>query len=420
MPTPTVNSMMRTLAIAGCMLLASSATRAQITPGQLLASAWDDPSVLRNREQQAYLEDHDFKMPLLDRLEVRTQTRDLDPKQQGYALRLSTNGFGMKRTQSSIYKSMKELNDVERELLLQDELLARYELLLDLYFDHQALVLLETQKQVLADKKTVFAQQFALGLEEDLDDFFRTEEDLLQLERKKTEVTAKRPGRQFLTKLFTGKTDSVQVGSLLNPAELLAMANISLDNLLPPSVKREQARAQLATLEAEMERMEGKNLLNFLQFQMNGDADDQFEEKFSISAGVNLPWPNASKLREQELQLEALEAKAEADNERQGIERAVAAWINEVGSYLQQYLLLEKQIDEFEEQYSPERLHASGLENPETLLRVKESVLRLQLEKVEVAKNMYQSYVGLLNEAGLLTQTPARNWLSPNLELIER
>ncbi|MBK9015178.1 MAG: hypothetical protein IPM82_14530 [Saprospiraceae bacterium] len=411
---------MRFIAITACMLLAYATTKAQIAASQLLATAWDDPAIQRHREQQAYLQNTDFTMPLLRKLELRTETRDLDPKQQEYAVRLSTNGFGMRRTQSGVYNSMKELNETERALLVQEELLARYELLLDLHFDQRSLALLEAQKQVLMDKKTVFAQQFSLGLELDLDDFFRTEEDLLQLERKINEVTAKRPGRQFLTALFTGKTDSIATGNLIKPAELLALANTNLDAVLPPSVKREQLRAQLATLEEEMERMEGRNLLNYLQFRYTGNANDLLEDRFSIGAGVNLPWPNGSKLREQELHLKSLEAQAEADNEHQAVQRSVSILLNEVGSYFQQYLLLERQIGEFKELYSPQRLHAGGLENPETLLRVEESLLKLQLEQVEVEKNLYQSYVGLLNEAGLLSQAPARNWLSPEMELIGR
>ena len=396
-----------------------SATWSQMTPSQLLATAWDDPTVQLHREQQAYLENTDFNLPLLRKLELRTETRDLDPKQQEYALRIGTNSFGMKRTQSAIYGSMKELTEAERQRLVQDALLDRYELLLDVHFSRQTLALLERQRQVLLDKKTVYSQQLALGLQDDLDDFFRTEDDLLQLEQKIFEAKSEATMQRLRLKIFTGKEDSVMVGEMVRPAALLAFVG-GANNVTPPSVQRRQAQAALALEEEKMGQMEGRNLLNYLQFRYTGNAKDLLEDRFSVGAGFDLPWPNGSKLKQQELHLETLKSQAEAEAERQKVEQAVQLKSSQWAQLWQRYDFLEKQAATFREQYDPQRLHASGLENPETLLRVQESIARLELDKASVEKDIYRSYLSLLAETGLLTAEPARNYLSPGLELISR
>ncbi len=390
---------------------------AQTSPVQLLATAWDDPTVQLHREQQAYLEATDFTMPLLRKLEIRTESRDLDPKQQEYALRIGTNGFGMRRTQSAIYGTMKDLTETERLMLVQDALLDRYDLLLDVHFSKKSLDLLERQRQVLLDKKAVYSQQLALGLQEDLDDFFRTEDDLLQLNRKIFEAKSEDDLQQFRLQIFTGKKDSVTVGGLVQPSQLLAFIG-GANNATPPSVQRREAQAAMAIQEEKMSQMEGRNLLNFLQFRYTGNANDLLEDRFAIGAGIELPWPNGSKLKQQELHLETLKAQAEA--ERQKKAEALQFKANEWAQLWLRYDFLQKQAATFREQYDPQRLSASGLENPETLLRVQESLARLDLELAAVEKDIYKSYLSLLSETGLLTAEPARNYLSPGLELIPR
>ncbi len=413
---------MKHLVITFFALLFCSATWAQTTAGQLLASAWDDPAVQLHREQQAYLEATDFNMPLLRKLEIRTESRDLDPKQQEYALRIGTNGFGMKRTQSAIYGSMKELTEAERQMLVQEALLDRYELLLDVHFTRQTLGLLERQRQVLLDKKAVFSQQLALGLQEDLDDLFRTEDDLLQLERKIFEAKSDATVQRFRLKIFTEKEDTVMADKLITPAEILLFVGSVTGNgaAIPASIRRRAAQAELALQEEKMNQMEFRNLLNYLQFRYTGNANDLLEDRFSVGAGFDLPWPNGSKLKQQELHLETLKSQAETEAERQKMEQAVQLKSNQWAQLVERYDFLEKQAADFRQAYDPQRLHASGLENPETLLRVQESLARLDLEMASVERDIYRNYLSLLGETGLLTQEPARNYLSPGLELIPR
>lgn len=410
---------MKNIPILVLALLVCSATKAQLTANALLASAWEDPAVQLLREQQAYLDGHAFSLPLLRQIQLRTGTRDWDPTQQEFAIRLEGNTPGMKRTQASIHAAMKSLTEAERLELVQTALVARYELLIDAYFAKQTRSLLLRQQAVLKDKKAVYSEQLALGMEQDLDDYFRAEEDLLDVERRLYNLGSEMPVQQVLAKIFTGKKDTVTVDSLIDPLQLLMMANANME-LLPPSVKREQVQAELAALEVEMERMEGRNLLDYVQFGYTGNANDPFNNRFRLGAGVRLPWPNGSKLQLQERELQALEAKAEATAKQQAAEDAMLRKGAEFGKLFEQHLFLKKQAETFAQQYDPQRLHASGLENPETLLRVKESQLRLELEALAAKKDSYQAYLAMLAETGLLAQEPARNWLSPSMELIAR
>ncbi len=393
--------------------------QAQLTPNSLLASAWDDPAVQLQREQQAYLDGHDFKLPLLKELQLRTSTRDWEPDQQEYAIRLQGNTPGMKRTQASIYANLKAMSEAERLELVQEALIGRYELVVDAYFAKRNKQLLLRQQRVFKDKKAVFAEQLALGVEQDLDDFFRAEEDLLDVAKKLHGIGTELSQQRSLAKIFTGKADTVAVDSLIDPTKLVMFLQGSLEQL-PPSVKREQLQAELTNLELEMERKESHNLLDFVQFGYTGNANDPLNNRFRVGAGVTLPWPNGSKLQIQERELEAMKARAEATLEQQAAEEALLRKGAEFSKLFEQHIFLKQQIEDFAEQYDPQRLHASGLANPETLLRVKESLLRMEADALAVEKDMYQAFIAMLAETGAFSQEPAVNWLSPNLELIAR
>jgi hypothetical protein len=407
------------LILVTALFLCCAPIFAQLTPNALLASAWDDPAVQLQREQQAYLEGHDFKLPLLRSLQLRSSTRDWDPDQQEYAIRFEGNTPGMKRTQASIHATMKAMSEVEQLELVQDAIIGRYELLVDAYFAKRNRQVLLQQQAVLKDKKAVFAEQLALGVEQDLDDFFRAEQDLLEVERQLHSLGTEVSLQRTLAKIYTGKADTVAVDSLVQPVNLLMLLKVNLEQL-PPSVKREQIQAQLASLELEMERKESRNLLDFVQFGYTGNANDPLNNRFRVGAGVTLPWPNGSKLQIQNRELEALQANAEAAMEKQAAEEALLRKGAEFGQQMEQLFFLEKQVEDFAKQYDPQRLHASGLSNPETLLRVKESLLVLKAEALAKEKDTYQAYIAMLAETGALSQQPAVNWLSPNLELIAR
>ncbi|MCF8245604.1 MAG: hypothetical protein K9J37_03995 [Saprospiraceae bacterium] len=410
---------MKLLFSTSLILCFCTATWSQITPNQLLATAWDDPALQLHREQQAYLENTDFSLPLLRKLEIRTETRDLDPEQQEYALRIGTNGFGMKRTQTAIYGSMKELSEAERQLLVQEALLDRYELLLDVHFDKKNTTLLERQKQVLLDKKNVFGQQLSLGLTQNLDDYFRAEEDLLEVDKKLFNLSGKAPAQRIFVQIFTGKEWGLAVDSLMPIPMMKSMAALG-SSAASPAVRREQAQANMAALEAEMKRMEGKNLLSYLQFRYSGNAKDLLEDRFAVGAGFELPWPKGTKLAEQERQLKALDAKMDAEMEKAKTEQAFLQKMEAFTKLISEHAFLQNQYESFKNQYDPQRLYGSGLENPETLLRVQETLVRLDMEMLSVEKDVYQAYLSLLSETGLLSAEPARNFLSPSWDLIPR
>jgi hypothetical protein len=219
--------------------------------------------------------------------------------------------------------------------------------------------------------------------------------------------------------IFTGNADSLQMDSFPSISQLLSIAGTSI-SVVPPSVAKEQVQAELATLEAEMQQRENRNYLNFIQFKYSGNAKDELPNRFLVGVGFRFPWLNTSKLRQQEKELQALEAKADAEAESLSASRAALAKLRELTRLVQSYNFTQDQKARFIEQYSPKQLHAAGLENPETLLRVEISIQKLDAEIFSIEKDVYKAYLDLLGETGLLTAEPSRNYLSPSLELIPR
>jgi hypothetical protein len=403
----------------GILLLFCAIMHGQVSASQLLASAWDDPTVQLHREQQAYLEGHRFKLPLLRQIQLQTESRDWDPVQQEYTLRFNTNSPGMMQTQADIAVAMRSLSQIERQALVQKALEARYDLLIDAHFAKLEQALMLEQQKTLQDRQAVLKEQLVLGLEDGLNDFFRAEEDALSIERKLFGNQADFKEFEQQVAVFIGNADSLAMDSFPSISQLLAIAGASVSTV-PPSVAKEQVQSELATLKAEMQERENRNYFNFLQFKYSGNAKDELPNRFLIGAGFRFPWMSTSKLRQQEKELQALEAKADAAEESLRNSRSALAKLRELARLVQLYNFTQDQKSSFVEQYDPKRLHATGLDNPETLLRVKLSINRLDAELFSIMKDVYKAYLNLLSETGFLTAEPARNYLSPGLDLIPR
>lgn len=405
--------------LTGFLLFFCCATQAQMTVGQLLASAWEDPTVQLHREQEAFLQGHKFKLPLLRQIQVQTESRDWDPTQQEYSLRFNTNSPGMMQTQASIATALRSLTDAERRVLVHKALEARYDLLIDIGFAKRSReMMLELQKTV-QDRSRVLKEELVLGLEDKLNDFFRVEEDKLDLERKLFENQADMKEFEQLSIIFSGQSDSLQLDSFASIPVLLSIASTSI-SLVPPSVMKEQIQADLAALDAQMVQRENRNYFNYLQFKYTGNAKDELNNRFTLGLAVRLPWFTTSQLRQQEKELQALEAKAELEEESLSTSRSALEKMRDLTRLIQSYNFAQDQRSRFVAEYDPKTLNSIGLENPETLLRLKLSILRLDAEQLSMEKDVYKAYISLLAETGLLTQEPARNYLSPTLELIPR
>ena len=75
------------LAIA--FVLSGLTASAQVTLAEFIKSANEDPEVKTFSEQARYLEQRTYRLPFLQRLELRTQNRELLANQQEYALRVT-------------------------------------------------------------------------------------------------------------------------------------------------------------------------------------------------------------------------------------------------------------------------------------------------------------------------------------------
>ena len=156
----------------------------------LLRSAYSDIIFKSQQKQLDYLRFNPFQVPLLDRVEFRTETHDFETEKQEYAIRISPNSFGERKYNKKFYESSVKLNEIKNKEVLNDALSERYEHLIDLIKTAKTTSIKQRLKLLLEDRITVltrrqntvnFDYQDLLDAE---DDYHDVQLDLIDLERK--------------------------------------------------------------------------------------------------------------------------------------------------------------------------------------------------------------------------------------------
>ena len=114
------------LRVITLVLLFCNTAAAQVSIGEYLGSALQDPEVLTFEDQITFLNTRPYRLSPLRELQLRTQNRELTPTQQEFGIRLSpANPFEMK-SQNQYFKEYNTTLSYEKEFALKEALIVRY------------------------------------------------------------------------------------------------------------------------------------------------------------------------------------------------------------------------------------------------------------------------------------------------------
>ncbi|MEL7221194.1 MAG: hypothetical protein AAGJ93_07745, partial [Bacteroidota bacterium] len=211
------------------------------------------------------------------------------------------------------------------------------------------------------------------------------------------------------------------VAQLLTPLELPAPDQLNLTpsvTTIPWQVQAQAVEIELLHLEAAGELAEQKNLLQFLQFRYTGDNDPLLQDRFTVGAGVRLPFRNSNSLKQQYLELEQLEEEHQRLELMEEWTHELAKAEAELAAHLALYQDLQVTLQQFKEQYGPVHLRDLGVTDVSVLLQAQGGIFHRQQLCLEQAELVYETYLEVLLLSGRLTQQPYRNWWSQNEEVL--
>lgn len=377
-----------------------------VTTDQIINAAKDDVSAAAQQRIADFQRQTNARLPLLDEIAARTQTRRSDIYQQDYQLRFSMNG----RKERSAYHQLQqtetgvtEANRLEQQYYAYYE---RYKDLADYYAAARTLALQQSLLAVYEDKIRLFENQAALGA--------ANPEALMKAEFDRDELQLRiRENENILrTKIteLTGNANAVlDTSRWVTVADMAAVCAQIRDSLsVHPSLGEDAAKITQLDAELQLEKAREQQIVDFLQVRYTNRPGEPFRNDFSVGAGFVIPWNGSRQARQQVLQIE----RYAASEEQQALRSQLAAEKQKaIRSFFDRQTVVQatdQQIQTSKQRYNLDQMLQSDEDGIETVLLHQELQLRRRLKVRSYEQEMTEYYLEALFLGGFLAD---KNWL---------
>lgn len=354
----------------------------------------------------------DSELPWLQELEIRTETNDFLWKQQEYVLRVQPNTKRQRNAQRNHHQALMDLSKTEQELVLKKALFTRYEWIIEWLKIEQS-IKDKLELQLIYDDKLTIAKQSINNLNFDVTDFVKAEEDVLenQLKIKALEIKKNQLLNtfQYLTNgknsFVFDKNTMISINQIRNK-----MTVQSLDSLNSLALERRKNKIDILDKEAEIERSEIYNPINYAQVKAGGNGEN-FREFVSFGVGIKLPLKGDKKMDLNELDLEKFEASNEYIILKEKLVYEQQQLVTEMNQILVQKQFLQKQLDNSQTVFILERLLKTDDSNPVDILDLKEIIIKKEQKIKQFDFQMFTIYLEWLAVSNKMMERPLQNHL---------
>ena len=391
--------------------------QAQISMEDFLLASLEEPEIKSFSQQENYLKSKPFRLAPIRQLEFRTESNQLDPERQDYALRVNpSNPWEVKRNKE-YFQSYQELLQLDRNRLLRESLRTRYEVIIGWVYYQEISELKGEDKQTTEKLLSILeGQRFSTYF--DADDYVELKleqvDRALEVEETKFEIDNQRRRVEGLYENAKLNTLEWPYTAVISLEKLVSVVDsLMLQQTTGGEVSYREKQIDLANREWLLE----KNNINlgFLQAQYEEFRTEQGRSPWSVSLGVTIPVFNPNKGDMTKRKLEVLEAQGDLDEAKveQNSGRELA--YRKIKSLMQRHHDITAMMQELNVGTLSSTLQQINDSNPTAIIRLQRNLIKLKTMATRLKQEIYLSYVEFLYYAEVLQQQPLLNYLSPHL-----
>ena len=354
-----------------------------------------DEIVAKVYEQNTEFTADAYKLPWIEELNVRSETRDWKLRKQSYSLRLRPVYLGERRASSQLYNSWQQ----ELVYLKLDEVYDQVADIHELWIDQDFISRqIELKKQILAllsDVEKVNAKQSLIDANK-LPLLLAVKSRIAKINNaiildQKRRYDKLRAISEQAQGDYILEADSIDVKEYIQSAKESLLATnrpyISNSDMLDLQVLRN---------EMEFEKAENNRVLDFVSLEYRGPHDKYLEERVSLGMSFNLPFFNGNQLSIAKIKVEQEQEQYKIEKVKQEslakltkIKESISSNVYEYDSYNKLYSEIEAEnlqlISNMERQAiinpSVKLNHRiQVIENKLSLLKIQESIVKNYLE----------------------------------------
>ena len=354
-----------------------------------------DDIVAKVYEQNTESTADTYKLPWIEELNVRSETRDWKLRKQSYSLRLRPVSLGERRASSQLYNSWQQ----ELVYLKLDEVYDQVADIHELWIDQDFISRqIELKKQILAllsDVQKVNAKQSLIDANK-LPLLMAVKSRIAKINNgivldQKRRYDKLRAISEQAQGDYILEADSIDVKEYIQSAKESLLATnrpyISNSDMLDLQVLRN---------EMELEKAENNRVLDFVSLEYRGPHDKYLEERVSLGMSFNLPFFNGNQLSIAKIKVEQEQEQYKIEKVKQEslakltkIKESISSNVYEYDSYNKLYSEIEAEnlqlISNMERQaiINPSiklNHRIQVIENKLSLLKIQESIVKNYLE----------------------------------------
>lgn len=406
-----------TVIIFSCQYL-----HAQSAVNAFLLSAYQDEEVKSIDEQVKYLDSKPYRLAPINQVQFRTESNQLDPTRQDYALRVNPANPWEVRANNRYFRDYRSMLQLKRDLALEEALYVRYLLAIDLIY-HREL-------KALRKKDTEIGDAYIKVLEnQKTSDFFDAKDYVdLKLDQIDRAVEAEEAAFE-MDDVFRNMSSlhalPAQDDPSWNDQPLLSFETLqaSVDSLFEAqqkSITMAYYDQRINMLETEYSLEKSNINLGYLQAQYQHFRIQQGRHPWSIGLGVTIPIFNPNKGDMTKRKIEMMEEEQEKQELVREDQTGSVRTREQIKSQLVRYQGIQEKIKTLSAGPLVNTLRSIEGNNPAVQLRLNSNILKLEIIALRLKQSILYTYVEFLCHVDAIQQRPLINYLSENHEVIER
>ena len=354
-----------------------------------------DDIVAKVYEQNTESTADTYKLPWIEELNVRSETRDWKLRKQSYSLRLRPVSLGERRASSQLYNSWQQELVYLKLDEVYDQVADIHELWIDQDFISRQIELKKQIVALLSDVQKVNAKQSLIDANK-LPLLMAVKSRIAKINNgivldQKRRYDKLRAISEQAQGDYILEADSIDVKEYIQSAKESLLATnrpyISNSDMLDLQVLRN---------EMELEKAENNRVLDFVSLEYRGPHDKYLEERVSLGMSFNLPFFNGNQLSIAKIKVEQEQEQYKIEKVKQEslakltkIKESISSNVYEYDSYNKLYSEIEAEnlqlISNMERQAiinpSVKLNHRiQVIENKLSLLKIQESIVKNYLE----------------------------------------
>lgn len=397
--------------IIWCFLL-PIASFGQVSMEEFLESAFESTQIRQIDQQKGFLESGSYKMAPIRGLEFRTESNQLDPQRQDFALRISpANPWEINRN-NAYFEKYQEVIDLGQIRQIKKLIQLRYDLIIDwVYLQDRKSLKDEEIKTIRSLIEILEAQRNSSFF--DPENYAELKIDLIEKQAELQDLMLEED--VFKQRIVSFFPDAQSKNLDWNLDDLVSIERISnwiethQAQIESEEVTYHRKLVELSKAEWELEK---SNLnIGFLQAQYQQFRLAQDRKPWNIGLGIRLPIFNPNKGKMAEKKLDIFEAEGNLTQVQNEHVAEVELVKSKLVGLCENYFSIQNQLEDLDLISIEKNLNTLSSNNPAVNLRFQRNLLKSKNILARHQRDIYAAFIEYLSLTDALQQRPIVNYL---------